>query len=96
METLPLFLQAKKAAEEIDGVRQDAARERDRLHGEAERQGQEAGAEKERLRAEAGAVRKELEDRKRALDHEKVRVGWVDGAGAGVESWFALSDQVAR
>jgi len=81
----PHFMQAKKAAEVIDGVRQEAARERDRLHGEVEREGREAGRDKERLRAEAEAVRKELEERKRALDHEKV--GWASfghGTTAGL------------
>lgn len=70
-----LASQANEASATLDALRQEATRERDRLQGAVEQGGQEAGREKERLRAEVEACRKQLDEKKKALDQEKVWAG---------------------
>lgn len=72
-------MQAKEASAALDALRREAAQERDRLQGAVEQEGQEAGREKARLLAEAEAFRQELDDKKNALDKEKV--GGLGGEG---------------
>lgn len=68
-------LQASKASTALDALRREAAQERDQLQGAVKQEGQEAGREKARLRAEVEAFRQKLDEKKKALDQEKV---WMD------------------